>query len=139
MSEQLVPLWGVVNKETEALEGVTYLGGGAEKYGVTQNAGDFASASAMETAYPAAANAGKTATAGGVAYVASGGIWSPVSGGPITEAQAISGSLAGVAIGEVRTLSSGANTGTQVRWFQPIGFSAPAWCWDVYPQSKYEG
>ena len=68
----------------------------------------------------------------------------PVSGdgvsiGSITDAQAQSGSLAGAALGEVRTLSDGANRGTRVRWFQPDGAGAPAWCWEIYPQSAYTG
>lgn len=64
---------------------------------------------------------------------------SSVSGAAITDAQAKSGSAAGSAIGETRMLSDGANAGTRVRWYQPFGFLAPCWCWDIYPQSKYQG
>lgn len=62
-----------------------------------------------------------------------------VSGGAITDAQAQSGALAGSAIGELRRISDGANAGVQVIWYQPVGASAPTWCWAIYPQSKYEG
>jgi hypothetical protein len=62
-----------------------------------------------------------------------------VSGAAITDAQAQSGSVAGAAIGETRVLSTGVNAGTRVRWYTPIGKSAPVWCWDMYPQSQYQG
>jgi hypothetical protein len=64
---------------------------------------------------------------------------SSVSGAAITDAQAQSGSVAGAAIGETRVLSTGVNAGTRVRWYTPIGKSAPVWCWDMYPQSQYQG
>lgn len=64
---------------------------------------------------------------------------SAVSGVGITDAQAVSGSLSGAVIGEVRTISSGVNAGTRVRWYLPSGYSAPCWCWDIYPQSQYKG
>jgi len=63
---------------------------------------------------------------------------SPVSGAPITDAQALSGT-GGAAVGEVRVLSDGPNSGTYVRWFQPSGSSTPTWCWDFHPQTRYEG
>lgn len=59
--------------------------------------------------------------------------------GPITDAQAQSASLAGESAGEVRTLSDGANAGVRVRWFQPTGAGSPVWCWDIYPQTQYQG
>lgn len=66
-------------------------------------------------------------------------IQSLVSGAAITDAQAQSGSVTGALIGEVRVLSDGANAGAQVRWYLPSGYSAPCWCWDIYPQSQYQG
>lgn len=64
---------------------------------------------------------------------------SPVSGGAITDAQARTGSVAGASIGELRVISDGQLAGTRVRWYQPAGYAAPAWCWDISPQDKYEG
>lgn len=62
-----------------------------------------------------------------------------VSGAGITDAQAQSGSVAGAAVGELRRLTDGPNTGVQVMWYQPSDRSTPAWCWAVYPQSVYQG
>lgn len=59
--------------------------------------------------------------------------------GDITNAQATSGSLVGAAPGEVRALSDTPNTGVLVRWAMPEGSQAYAWCWHIYPLSKYEG
>ena len=61
-----------------------------------------------------------------------------VSGISITDTQALSGT-GGTTIGETRVISSGPNAGTRVRWFQPASFLAPTWCWDIYPQSQYQG
>jgi hypothetical protein len=57
----------------------------------------------------------------------------------ITDSQAISNSIQGVLVGEVRYLSNGINAGAKVRWFQPTGVAAPVWCWDLYPQAQYQG
>ena len=59
--------------------------------------------------------------------------------GAVNSAQALAGTSLGDAVGSVRAISDGANAGTRVRWYQPAGLSAPTWCWDIYPQSKYEG
>ena len=64
---------------------------------------------------------------------------SSVSGAGITDAQAQAGSPAGAAVGELRRLTDGPNTGVQVMWYQPSGRSAPAWCWAIFPQSAYQG
>lgn len=66
-------------------------------------------------------------------------IQSLVSGAAITDAQAKLGSLSGAAIGETRVLSTGVNAGARVRWYKPDGKSTPVWCWDMYPQSQYQG
>lgn len=64
---------------------------------------------------------------------------SSVSGGGISDAQALAGTDLGDSAGVVRLLSDGANAGARLRWYQPAGYSAPVWCWDMYPQSVYEG
>ena len=58
--------------------------------------------------------------------------------GALTNTQALAGTSLGDSVGAVRVLSDGANTGTRLRWFTPIGFYAPAWCWEIYPQSRYQ-
>lgn len=45
--------------------------------------------------------------------------------GALTNAQALAGTTLGDTAGAVRVLSDGANAGTRLRWFTPIGFSAP--------------
>lgn len=59
--------------------------------------------------------------------------------GAVNSVQALAGTSLGDAVGAVRVLSDSANAGTRLRWFTPSGFSAPVWCWDIYPQSQYQG
>lgn len=64
---------------------------------------------------------------------------SSVSGAAITDTQAQASTVQGAVIGEIRTIADGPNKGARVRWYVPSGSMAPAWCWDIYPQSKYQG
>jgi len=86
MSEAMVPLYGIIDKETETLSAVSYPGYGADRYALTQSVGTFESAAALEAAKPAASYSGSTALVGNVSYTASGGIWSPVSGDVLARA-----------------------------------------------------
>ena len=42
------------------------------------------------------------------------------------------------AFGETRQISDGPDKGAKLVWAIPKGESTPAWCWWMWPQSKYE-
>lgn len=45
----------------------------------------------------------------------------------------------GAALGESREIADGDDAGARLIWRVPQGQTEPAWCWWVWPQSRYEG
>jgi len=83
-NESIVPVFGTFDRDTGALKGVGPLGVAYTPLGGTASVGTFTDTTALQTAYPAAANLGKFASVGSAApytqYTSNGQAWVTTAG-----------------------------------------------------------